>query len=100
VSVYLKVAVVCNKFCYIHTMGPDAVVFCECVEKERLKSPHPFPASSTLLTVARKSIRVAEPKLNSTTPSFPTSVRLSCSSPHAALGGVPNAETTKKLALR
>ena len=24
-------------------MGLDAVVFCDCVEKNRLKSPHPFP---------------------------------------------------------
>lgn len=24
-------------------MGLDAVVFCDCVEKKRLKSPHPFP---------------------------------------------------------
>jgi hypothetical protein len=24
-------------------MGLDAVVFCDCVEKDRLKSPHPFP---------------------------------------------------------
>ena len=24
-------------------MGLDAVVFCDCVEKNRLKSPHPYP---------------------------------------------------------
>lgn len=42
-------------------MGLDAVVFCDCVEKDRLKNPHPFPRLLYIATNGSPEIRSDDP---------------------------------------
>jgi hypothetical protein len=43
-------------------MGLDAFVYCDCLEKKRLKTPHPFPKLLIILPDGSPDIRSKDPK--------------------------------------
>lgn len=43
-------------------MGLDAFVYCDCVEKKRLKTPHPFPKLLIILPNGSPDVDTTDPK--------------------------------------